>query len=167
MFDVCDPTFEVRFEIGVTGSVLARRPGTRTVVEDGLEFVVVPARHVDFGIQDEPGRPLRNGRTHDPCLAMIHFETFLQNDGADLNLQSFDLPRHGIVAGEDQVVGVTGVFGAHGLSQSRQPTIETKRCEIGQRGRSWSALRQVRTGIERMSPSLDSGVSAARWPVAV
>src|SRR5688572_8067619 len=99
-------------KIHQTCPVLTRRSVTHAVMKDGFQLVSVPAPHVQLLIDHDSIDSLAGSFAHDPRLAEIDGEPFLQCDGShqrdETPGRALELPA----SRKYKIVGITGVAGA-------------------------------------------------------
>ena len=131
-----------RRRFGLGGALGSRRgaPGSGTaalpdaVGQRGLQPVILRPGEVRPHVQDDAGHALADGLTHRSGLPVLDREAFFQGDRADLGPEPFDRTREPVVAGEGQVVGVSGVAGLGRGGEGLQTAVEPIGAEIRQRG---------------------------------
>ena len=161
-----DAAGQMRAEVGDPIAVLLVRAESDAVAQRRLEPVVIVPRHVGHLIDDDARGALADTLSHDARLVVMDGETLLDRGRRDVDREPADRPRERVAAGEDQVVGVSGVMGFRRTGQSGEPGIESEHGEVGQRRRGRGALRQVRTTIQPAGSPARDGASPIVMKIA-
>ena len=106
-----DAAQEMGAEVRVPGAVLVGRPVAGTVVEDGLQLVVLGASDVGMLVQDHAGGLLANALAHHARLVVLDGEALFQRNRRDVQGEPLGRSGEGFIARKDQVVGIAGVAG--------------------------------------------------------
>ncbi len=128
-----DASFEVLSEAGMRFAVLAFWSMAEAVGEDGLEAVVVGAADVGVMVDDEAGEMLTYCLAHDAGFAMVNAEAFVVHDGGYIRGEAIcvEVP---CAAGEGEIVGVSGVCCADGLSETEEAAVHMVGTEVSEGG---------------------------------
>ena len=156
--DEGDAAFEVGSEVGVIFAVLGGGAVAETVGEDGFEFVEGIAADIGLFVDGKAGKVLANAEAHDAGFAVIDGEAFLGGDSGDVGGETIDTAGEGGIAGEREVIGVSGIDGPRGFGESGESAIETIGAEVGEGRRGGRTLRQMGGAVEGFGATLASWV---------
>lgn len=150
--EVGDAAAQVGAEVGVGEMVLAAGADFDAVVEGGFESVELGSGEVRVLIDNDAGHALAGASAEDAGLAVVDSEALLNGDGAGVDGKALHGASEFGAAGEDEVVGVTGVMRLGGGCQGVEAGVEAIGAEVGEGGGRGRPLGEVGGRIELAEP---------------
>jgi len=131
-------------------AVLGRGARADAVREDCFECVEIRASNILTLIYYKSGDLLAHTAAHDAGFAVVDGEPFFKGGDCDVRAESLGTLGEGLVAGEGEIVSITGVRRTAGFGKPEQAAIETISAKVGEGGRAGSTLWKVGLAIDQL-----------------
>ncbi len=127
-----DAAFQVGTKARMRFAILTLRTQACTVGKRRLETVKGRSRNIHALVGDQSRQMLANTLTHDARLAVMHGETFFEQDRGGVSGKSLCAPPEFLIAGKREIVSIASVLSARGLREAAQPAIRPVSTKIGE-----------------------------------